>query len=114
MSAPAPHNRRDVALGLTPYAPGVEGKTLRDPARWLTYYAVSPNRAVAALCHRLARLPSALTAVAAPDCAAVILGRAEGVREAVPLALVASGLTPAEINAALDALRLGLTRKEAA
>ena len=114
MTAPAPHNRRDVAVGLTPYAPGVEGQALGSAARWITHYAVSPNRAVAALCHRLGRLPSALTAVAAPDCAAVILGRAEGVREAVPLALVASGLTPAEINAALDALRLGLTRKEAA
>ena len=114
MTAPAPHNRRDVALGLTPYAPGVEGKTLGDPARWLTFYAVSPNRAVAALCHRLGRLPSALTAADAPDCAAVILGRVEGEREAVPLALVASGLTVSEINLALDALRRGLTRKEAA
>ena len=114
MTAPAPHNRRVVALGLTPYAPGVEGKALRDPARWLTYYAVSPNRAVAALCHRLGRLPSALTASVAPGCAAVILGRVEGEREAVPLALVASGLTASEINLALDALRLGLTRKEAA
>jgi hypothetical protein len=32
----------------------------------------------------------------------------------VPLALVASGLTVSEINLALDALRRGLTRKEAA
>ena len=62
----------------------------------------------------LARLPSALTAADAPGCAAAILGRVEGEREAVPLALVASGLTASEINLALDALRLGLTRKEAA
>jgi hypothetical protein len=107
-------NRRDVAVGLTPYAPGAQGKALGSPDRWITHYAVSPNRAVAALCHRLGRLPSALTAVEAPDCAAVILGRVEGLREAVPLALVASGLTPTEINLALDALRLGLTRKDAA
>jgi len=110
----APHNRRDVAVGLTPYAPGVEGKALAAPERWLTYYAVSPNRAVAALCHRLGRLPSGLTAVEAPDCAAALIGRVEGEREAVPLALVAFGLTVTEINLALDALRLGLTRKEAA
>ena len=32
----------------------------------------------------------------------------------MPLALVAWGLTASEINLALDALRLGLTRKEAA
>lgn len=110
----APHNRRDVAVGLTPYAPGVEGKALAAPERWLTYYAVSPNRAVAALCHRLGRLPSSLAAVESPGCAAALIGRVEGEREAVPLALVAFGLTVTEINTALDALRLGLTRKEAA
>lgn len=93
-------NRRHVSIHLTPYAPGVGEAAIGDRARWIAQWSVTPELAMAHLCHRLKVEPMGVTALE-HGLDIEIRARVAGEAQPVVVAIIAYGLDLAEILAAL-------------
>lgn len=102
-------SKHHVSIGLTPWAPGCGAAAIGDRRRWITMWSVTPGQAIGALCARLRREASQLTARIAVEPIGdgvepevEILGDVPGEPEKVVLAIIAYGLTLDQLTAALD------------
>lgn len=105
-SPPDLRRHRHVAIMLTPFAfPGEIAPRIDSEKRWMRHWSSDARRPVADLVARLQRSPRGLLIQDRPDSGDVeILGRVPGEADAVPLALVAMGLTAEECRVALNEL----------